>query len=507
MGSRAKVLGISASLRNARRGLGNQDLIAELNSIKSQQELTSFLKQEAETHLRHFKEAGRDKQVAFDELYKNLRKLKGNRGLSNSEVALAAALWAAKELKTEIDHFSLSEHFNEEGEIKNIELLSAKIQSADAIIISGPVYFGDRGSLVQSFFNLLRSHPQLKNQLEMKIYAGVAVGAKRNGGQETTLIYQLWDALHLGMLGVGNDSQTTSQYGGTGHAGDIGTMPRDHYGLETAMGTGRRVARVAQQLRLSNQGDLQGGLKIGFMVLQDHKALAEKYINQLVQSKEFIGEAEIINIAEKSIKRCLACDVCPTHIDLDSVYRCIIKSKNDDLSDLHHHFLKYDAVIPVVVSPRERGHLRSNYQKFLERTRYIRRGDYVLSDLMLSPLVIEEVGANENLSLRLLTSMMRHHTILSKPLTLYYHREEALNLKEVQAEFNRFGALSSKMTVGRLASYSESVDHLKYKPVGYVLSALKDEEDERLRERKTMIEERIARAQKEFGSRVKNSKS
>ena len=40
------------------------------------------------------------------------------------------------------------------------------------------------------------------------------------------MIYQLHDMMDLGFLGVGNDYETTSQYGGTGHAGDIGTMPQ-----------------------------------------------------------------------------------------------------------------------------------------------------------------------------------------------------------------------------------------------------------------------------------------
>ena len=51
--------------------------------------------------------------------------------------------------------------------------------------------------------------------------------AKRNGGQETTLVYQLIDMINLNMLGVGNDSASTSQYGGTVVAGDVGTMAKE----------------------------------------------------------------------------------------------------------------------------------------------------------------------------------------------------------------------------------------------------------------------------------------
>ena len=61
------------------------------------------------------------------------------------------------------------------------------------------------------------------------------------------------DMLNLGLLTVGNDSETTSQYGGTGLAGDIGTMPQDDYGLETAMGTGRRIARMIKMIHIGEK--------------------------------------------------------------------------------------------------------------------------------------------------------------------------------------------------------------------------------------------------------------
>ncbi len=241
-----KILGISASLRNARRGFGSDSLINDIMEAKSQEQLNVYLKQEAAEHLQNFIKAGREEKLPFDKLYTNLKKLKGHKGLSNSEVALVAALWSAKELGAKIDHLSLSEYFSEVKKSKNIDDLKEKLINSDGIIISTPVYFGDRGSLSQTLIDLIRNDSELNNKLKNKIYAGLAVGAKRNGGQETTLIYQLIDMINAGLLGVGNDSETTSQYGGTGHAGDIGTMPEDDYGLETSMGTGRRIARVAK---------------------------------------------------------------------------------------------------------------------------------------------------------------------------------------------------------------------------------------------------------------------
>ena len=103
-----KILGISASLRNARRGIGNVSLIDEITAISTEEGLNEFLTQEAEFHLKNFIEAGREELLPFDKMYTNLKKLKGNKGLSNSEVALTAALWSAKMLGAEIDHLSLS---------------------------------------------------------------------------------------------------------------------------------------------------------------------------------------------------------------------------------------------------------------------------------------------------------------------------------------------------------------------------------------------------------------
>ena len=94
----------------------------------------------------------------------------------------------------------------------------------------------------------------------------------------------------------------------------------------------------------------------------------------------------IINITDSNIKRCIACDICPTNVDLDEVYRCIIKSAGDDFSDLHPDLLHHDALVPVVASPRDRSRVVGNYQTFIERSRYLRRGDYVWSDMLVAPL-------------------------------------------------------------------------------------------------------------------------
>jgi len=486
MSNKLTILGISASLRNARRGLGNVDLINQLNSLDSKETLNAFLEQEAFSHLENFKVAGRTEKLPFDQMYTNLKKQKGNKGLSNSEVALASALWSAKELGVEIDHLSLSEYYTESG-VKNEEELVQKLLEADGIILSSPVYFGDRSSLAQTFIELIRSNDKVKHSLKGKIFAGIAVGAKRNGGQETTLIYQLMDMLNVGLLGVGNDSETTSQYGGTGLAGDVGTMAKDSYGLDTSMGTGRRIARVVQMMNLGKDYQLQGKVRVQFWILQDKDGKAVSFINKLIEPHLEKIEPIIINVFENKIVRCIACDICPTHVDVDEEYRCIIKSKKDDFKDIHPNFLNSDAIIPVVYCPEDKNGLKSNYQNFIERTRYLRRGDYVMSDIITAPIVVEEVGVREHMDIRMITSLIRHHTIVSKPIISYVQNEELLNKTKIENDFEGLIETIKEVAKGRLIIYSKESDHLKYKPVGYVLSTVKDLEDEKLKKRNEMM--------------------
>lgn len=492
-----KILGVSASLRNARRQAGSQCLVEELSAIHSKPELLSFLKQQAALHLANFKEAGRTEHLPFDELYRNLRKLKGDRGMSNSEVALGAALWSAQQLGADIDHLSLSEYFLENGRHQNIDELKQRLLAADGLILSTPVYFGDRSSLAQFLMDLIRDNVELRNGLRGKVYVGVAVGAKRNGGQETTLIYQLLDMVNCDLLGVGNDSETTSQYGGTGHAGDIGTMPDDIYGLDTSMGAGRRIARVVAMLGLAGAQRLVGRPKVAFWILQDKDEQALHYLQQLLSRGAFEFDADILDLSGRRIVPCLACDVCPTHIDVDESYRCIIKNKTDAMPSVHRDLIDVDAIIPVALSPVDRSGLVTNYQTFIERTRYLRRGDYVFSDLLCAPLVLEELGSGENLSIRMVTSMIRHHTIIMKPMLAFRHNGVNLNEADIEAALQRFGRVAANVTLGRLLAYSANVEHLKYHPVGYVLSAVKDQEDQKMKRRGEMVDDRVARARRD----------
>jgi hypothetical protein len=169
---------------------------------------------------------------------------------------------------------------------------------------------------------------------------------------------------------------------------------------------------------------------------------------------------------------------------------------------MHKDLLEADAIIPVAYSPIARADLLTNYQRLMERTRYFRRGDYVFSDLLTAPLIIDEIGANENLHIRMITSMIRHHTVVSRPMILYRYQNKMINMENVKQEFRKFNNQVRKLIAAKLIACASRVNHLRYNPVGYVLSALKDVEDLKLLKRHVMIEARIEQAKKDLLKRV-----
>ena len=493
MTDRPRVLAVSASLRSARRGRGVDDLLAKLKELPDEEAFFGFVSAEAEVHYQQFIEAGRKQGLAFDVIFRNLRRLSGRKGLSNSEIGVAAALWAAHRIGCEIDYLPLSDHFGPH-ETRNIEQLEKRVLRADALVLGTPVYFGDRSSLAASFIEFLRANPVLHASLAGKPVVGVAVGAKRNGGQETTLIYQLAEFVSLGMLGVGNDSETTSQYGGTIVAGDIGEGAKDRYGLKTAIGAGRRVARIAMEQKQAAHKVLKSPLRVAFWILQDAGDFARGQVDRLLGHSNIPIEARILSMDRAEVSRCIACDICPTHVGPDAEYRCIIQRRSDALVEHHEALLDPDLIVPVAYSPRDRRELHSNYQRFMERTRYIRRGDYMFTDAAVLPLVFEELGTGEYMPLRILTSMIRHHTVILQPATGYMMDGKLLNEGDVQGLWRQALEQARSLTIGRLTGSMERIESLSYNPVGYILSAAKDRELSVADRRKMLQDDRIRRS-------------
>ena len=473
------VLGVSCSLRNARFGAGSESLTADIKTLYDETALKSYLA--AQTHIRanDFIEAGRKQGLPFDKIYGNLRKAKGDQGLSNSEAALAAGLWGAHQAGADIKHCGLSQFFPMKGPGRNLNKLRELVLAADALLISGPVYFGDRGSQAQAFFEFLHSDEQCAEHLRGRVYGGIAVGAKRNGGQETNLIYQIIDSLNLNMLAVGNDSKTSGQYGGTAWAGDVGTLADDDYGINTSVGTGRRIVTVARKLEYGRQNTLRDRTKIAVWLLQDspeHKG--RSYIERFcrdVEAQNSNVEFEIHDFTVEEIQRCIACDICPTEVGPPEEYRCIIKSPKDMFKLCHKNLLNADAILVGAYSPRDRKNILSVYQRFVERTRYLRRDDYVLGDMLIAPFIISEVYSNQNLHIRMLTSFVRHHTVLHHPLIGMEYEGEVLSWPELITQGLSFSKNAERLAIGKLLDMEQEPSC--YNTIGYVISSEKKQED------------------------------
>lgn len=494
---RIKVLGVSASLRNGRFGKGSDELVEEIAALPDREALNAYLKMQGNVRAQEFIAAGRAEGRPFDAIYANLSKMPRVQGLSNSEVALAAGLWGAIQERVEIDHVGLAQHFPASGPHRDLDLLVRKLKLADAIILSGPVYFGDRGSLAQDFIEFIRNTPELKRHFEGKAYGGIAVGAKRNGGQETTLIYQMVDMSNTGLLCVGNDSETTAQYGGTVVAGDVGTAPADDYGTETSIGTGRRVARVARMIHAGKTARLADRLRVGIWLLQDDKAgTGKRHMMDLLASAG-AGAVDyhlldFTDLASKEIVRCIACDVCPVEMGRDEKYRCIIVKSNDLLKMTHESLVNVDALIVAAYSAIDRAGAISTYQRVIERTRYLRHSDYILSDILVAPLVFSELGSNQNLHIRMMTSMLRHHTIMNHPIIGWLHEGGRLRWEETVRDFRTFLSRARRIRAGWLSTAVQASDKDVYNPVGFVigsaitgLAAFKEKQSEGLKARQT----------------------
>ena len=202
-----KILGVSSSLRNKRFSYKN-NLVADIKSINSLDELNIFIKNQIKITFKDIEKLSSN--LNFEEKYKNLKQYKGNRGLSNSEAAIVYALWSAyQQKKVDIEYFSLSSIFESETPEK-LNLFKKNFLKCDALLVSGPVYFGDRGSLTQRMIEYINTDIDCINHAKKILYSGLAVGAKRNGGQETTLIFQMLDFLNLGSKVVGNGYDTTA---------------------------------------------------------------------------------------------------------------------------------------------------------------------------------------------------------------------------------------------------------------------------------------------------------
>ncbi len=119
------------------------------------------------------------------------------------------------------------------------------LSKADGIIFASPVYFGTVSAQMKAFMDRTRTLRR-KSILKDKVGGAIAVGASRNGGQETT-IRQIHNFYLIQEMIVVSDTKT-AHYGGTGVGGAPDDASKDEFGIETAKNLGTHVAELTKKL-------------------------------------------------------------------------------------------------------------------------------------------------------------------------------------------------------------------------------------------------------------------
>ena len=131
--------------------------------------------------------------------------------------------------------------------IDDVDEILEKMKEADGIILGSPVYFGGVSAQLKMLMD--RSRPlRIGFQLRNKVGGAIAVGASRNGGQETT-IQQIHNFFLIHSMIVVGDNDPTAHYGGTGVGKSPGDCKNDDIGLETARNLGKKIAEVVKLIK------------------------------------------------------------------------------------------------------------------------------------------------------------------------------------------------------------------------------------------------------------------
>lgn len=392
-------------------------------------------------------------------LYEYIEHMGREKKVSNSEGSAIAAAFGAFQQGVDVRYLRLNDYFTRTGKRRNINQLFEILEQADGMIFTLPVYFGDRSSLFHEFIEQWQAK---KIDFKGKVFGFISVGAKRNGGQETTNVYGMQSVTELGGLVVGN-GPPTSQFGGTVVGGNIGTMENDYFGIMTSYGTGSKVAESIKLLNIgrtkSKKNDKK--IKITFFILQDSKSKLESHIKSVINQANIKNvDFKLLNLTDYTFHRCYACNVCPCR-DVRGEYRCI--NPKDDMKKLHNKIIKNDGIILAALCKKDLAKVKSVYQIFIERTRYIRRDDFKLTNILTTAFSLNELGTHCLFNLRVLTSFLRHNTIIHKGMSNYQHKGEIIDCGSVPI-LKSFVDYARYISIGR-----EKIDirPTHYDPIGY----------------------------------------
>lgn len=127
-----------------------------------------------------------------------------------------------------------------------------KLRECDGIILGSPSYFGTFTSQLKLLIDRLRVMRHTDFELGNKVIGTLAVAGRRHGGQEITNIDLMQSMMRHNTIIV-NDGTAVCQLGATGwsHTFDDPNVKGedDYYGMQTAVGVGKRVAEIAKVIK------------------------------------------------------------------------------------------------------------------------------------------------------------------------------------------------------------------------------------------------------------------
>ena len=441
------IIGITASSRSVLR---NENIKSIFNYISDELELKSFLQE-----MGHFKKK-----------------------ISNSDGALIAAFFGANHFESDFllfnlkDVFNLSNNKNLKKSLRNKELLLDNIKKADGIIISTPVYFGDCSSYVYELLGIMNEEEVIFND---KIVGVLSSGAKRNGGQETTNIYTLCEFFRLGANIIGN-GPPTSQFGGTIWAGDKGEIGEDSLGIETAVGTGKKMGEILNIFNLynnkSDESFANNYLNLTLIlpskelssgrIKQEMEKLIQKIFDNTFKNNKIFLKINYIEIYDKDIKKCLGCNKCPPpKNNLD----CIT---DDRMKNVRNVLLDSDSILFInYLRNNKNTETWINFKIFFERTRYLRHNNFELTNKPVGIMTLIDEDYNyifkpNSIDIKFITYFLRHNTICVGP-PVFVVIDDSFELSNISNKFNKKFYDSSKTMLSKLFEFSYIMKSTGYK--------------------------------------------
>lgn len=343
--------------------------------------------------------------ASFDDAYNLIYELASDKRICNTEGALIAAGAGVRSRGLPLRHVRLNQHFPvpSGSAPRDLESVLSLLEQSGGMVLGSPVYFGDRSSQVESLLEAARAMGEMP--LLAKTVGIVSVGAKRNGGQETTNILGLQDCLDMGANVLGN-GPPTSQYGGTVVAGDVGAVLDDNFGLQTSYGTGRRVALFAAEPEQTEPSKESPRLLMLFSGKPD-----DRIAGMLAEATPKGVAVEQAFLEDFSLGRCLACSPCPPPENgQEDYFPC---RQRDGIEPLRNMMLAADGIVLVGTLHGQQGLLA--YQLFAERTRFIRRNHFELANTPLGIIQFARPGGQNLFSLRACNLGLRQNALLVGP--------------------------------------------------------------------------------------------